>query len=390
MTVQRLLPHASTIFAEVSDAARAHQAINLGQGFPDTEGPQSMLQVAADVIAAGGHNQYAPGRGVRELRHAVSTQISRDEGLTYDPDTEILVTVGATEGIASALLGLVEPGSEVVVIEPYYDSYAACVDLAGARRRTVPLVPAGETFVLDRDALAAACSNATSAVIVNSPHNPTGAVLSDGDLEAIAAKCREHDIIAISDEVYEHLVFDGARHRSIARFEGMRERTVRVSSAAKSLSCTGWKIGWITAPADLIAGAMAAKQYLSFSSGTPLQIAVAHALEHEQAWIGELRAQLQAQRDQLYAALTGLGMGVSHCVGTYFLAADARPLGYSDATELCRRMPREIGVAAVPFSPFVDAGSAGAWSHLTRYAFSKRPDVLADAAERLSTLPIRG
>ena len=390
MTVQRLRPHASTIFAEVSDAARTHRAINLGQGFPDTEGPASMLQVAADVIAAGGRNQYAPGRGVPELLEAIAGQIARDEGLSYDPDTEILVTVGATEGIASALLGLVEPGSEVVVIEPYYDSYAACVDLAGARRRTVPLVPAGETFVLDRDALASACSDATSAVIVNSPHNPTGAVLSDDDLEAIASECREHDIVALSDEVYEHLVFDGARHRSIARLEGMRERTVRVSSAAKSLSCTGWKIGWITAPADLIAGAMAAKQYLSFTSGTPLQVAVAHALEYEQAWIGELRTQLQAQRDQLHAALTGLGTTVSHCAGTYFLVADARPLGFADATELCRTMPSQIGVAAVPFSPFVDSTSAGEWSHLTRFAFCKRPEILTEAAERLADLPIRG
>lgn len=388
MMVQRLRPHASTIFAEVSDAARAHGAINLGQGFPDTEGPASMLQLAADVIAAGGHNQYAPGRGVPELRAAVARQISRDEGLDYDPDSEILVTVGATEGIAAALLGLVEPGSEVVVIEPYYDSYAAVVDLAGARRRTVPLVPSGETFVLDCDALAAACSDATSAVIVNSPHNPTGTVLSDSDLEAIAEQCREHDIVAISDEVYEHLVFDGGRHRSIARLEGMRERTVRVSSAAKSLSCTGWKIGWITAPAELIAGAMAAKQYLSFSSGTPLQLAVAHALDHEQSWIGELRAQLQSQRDQLRAALVGLGMEVSRCEGTYFLVADARPLGYDDATDLCRRMPGDIGVAAVPFSPFVD--DTASWAHLTRFAFCKRPEVLTEAAGRLEGLATRG
>lgn len=388
--VQRLRPHASTIFAEVSDAARAHGAINLGQGFPDTEGPASMLQVAADVIAAGGHNQYAPGRGVPELRAAVARQIARDEGLDYDPDSEILVTVGATEGIASALLGLVEPGAEVVVIEPYYDSYAAVVDLAGARRKTVPLVPAGGSFVLDRDALAAACSDATSAVIVNSPHNPTGTVLSDEDLEAIAAQCREHDIVAISDEVYEHLVFDGGRHRSIARLDGMRERTVRVSSAAKSLSCTGWKIGWITAPAKLIAGAMAAKQYLSFSSGTPLQLAVAHALDHERAWIDGLRAQLQGQRDQLHTALVGLGMEVSHCAGTYFLVADARPLGYADATELCRKMPGDIGVAAVPFSPFVDDAGASGWSHLTRFAFCKRPEVLAEAAGRLEALATRG
>lgn len=388
MMVQRLRPHAVTIFAEVSAAARAHEAINLGQGFPDTEGPASMLQVAADVIAAGGHNQYAPGRGVPELRAAIARQIERDEGISYDPDAEILVTVGATEGIAAALLGLVEPGSEVVVIEPYYDSYAAVVDLAGARRRTVPLVPDGESFVLDRDALAAACSDATSAVIVNSPHNPTGVVLSDGDLEAIATQCREHDILAISDEVYEHLVFDDARHRSIARLEGMRERTVRVSSAAKSLSCTGWKIGWITAPADLIDGAIAAKQYLSFSSGTPLQFAVAHALDHEQGWIDELRGQLQAQRDQLRAALTGLGMGISRCEGTYFLVADTRPLGYVDATELCRRMPAEIGVAAVPFSPFVD--DTASWAHLVRFAFCKRPAVLAEATERLQALATRG
>lgn len=388
MTVERLLPHSSTIFAEMSEAAARHGAINLGQGFPDSEGPAGMLAAAARALTSGGHNQYPPGRGMPELRAAVSRQIERDQGLAYDPDSEIIVTVGATEGIAAALLGLVEPGAEVVVIEPYYDSYAAVVDLAGARRRTVPLVSDGtDGFVLDREALAGACGGETAAIIVNSPHNPTGTVFSDGDLEAIAAQCRAHDIIALSDEVYEHLAFDGARHRSLAALPGMRERTVRISSAAKTFNCTGWKIGWVTGPERLVGGVLAAKQYLSFSSGTPLQLAVAHALDHEAEWIAGNRASLAAQRDVLRDVLVDLGMGVSRCEGTYFLVADPRPLGIEDAVAWCRALPGETGVAAVPFSPFA---ASGRWDHLVRFAFCKRPDVLTAAGERLRAGLTRG
>ncbi|WP_333617758.1 pyridoxal phosphate-dependent aminotransferase [Dietzia sp.] len=387
MMVDRLRPHAQTIFAEVSEAAVRHGAINLGQGFPDTDGPAGMLEVAAEAITGGGHNQYPPGRGTPELRAAVARQVLRDQGLSYDPDGEIIATVGATEGIAAALLGLVEPGEGVVLIEPYYDSYSAVVDLAGARKLTVPLVPADGGFALDRDALAAACARkGTSAVIVNSPHNPTGAVLSEGDLEAIAAQCREHGIVAISDEVYEHLVYDGREHRSIAELPGMRERTLRVSSAAKSFNCTGWKVGWVTGPASLVEGALAAKQYLSFSAGTPLQLAVAHALDHERAWISELRDSLAHRRGVLRGALEDAGFAVSRGEGTYFLLADPRGLGIEDGAELCRRMPAEIGVAAVPLTPFVDAASAPDWRHLVRFAFCKRVDVLAEAGELLRRL----
>lgn len=236
--VAALRPHATTIFSEVSLAATAHQAINLGQGFPDTDGPASMLAAASEAMASG-HNQYPPGAGIPPLRQAICGQISRDWQLDYDPDGEVLVTVGATEGIAASLLGTVTPGDEVVVIEPYYDSYAAIVDLVGARRRTVPLVPDGQGFSLDLEALANACGPQTAALVVNTPHNPTGTVLTDAELEAIAEQCRRHDILVVSDEVYEHLTFDGVRHRSITELPGMRERTLRVSGAAKSLNCTG-------------------------------------------------------------------------------------------------------------------------------------------------------
>lgn len=295
--VRSLRPHASTIFSEVSAAAACHDAINLGQGFPDSDGPQSMLTAAADAIA-GGHNQYPPGAGTPELCEAIAARLAADWDLHYDPSTEVVVTVGATEAIAAALLGLVEPGTEVVVIEPYYDSYTAIIDLVGARRRTVPLVPTADGFALDCERLARVCGPQTAAVVVNTPHNPTGTVLRDSELAAIAAQCRAHDIIAISDEVYEYLTFDGTPHRSIASLPGMRERTVRISGAAKSLSCTGWKIGWLCAPPELAQAALAAKQYLTYGAGTPLQLAVAHALRHERPWIDQLRGELQQRRDQ--------------------------------------------------------------------------------------------
>ena len=277
-----------------------------------------------------------------------------------------------------------------MVIEPYYDSYAAVIDLAGARRRTVPLIPTEQGFVLDQQRLAQACSPQTAALIVNTPHNPTGTVLSDAELEAIAEQCRTHDIIAISDEVYEYLTFDGVQHRSIADLPGMRERTVRISGAAKSLSCTGWKIGWLCAPAGLASAALAAKQYLTYGAGTPLQLAVAHALNHERTWIETLRAELQQRRDQLRTILESTGFAVGPCAGTYFLVADPRQLGAFDAAALARDMPAGIGVAAVPFSPFVDDDAR--YSHLLRFAFCKRTEVLAEAGTRLAALPgfIRG
>lgn len=385
MTVRRLRDHATTIFSEVSQRATRHGAVNLGQGFPDTDGPASMIEAAARAMRQG-HNQYPPGTGVPELRHAIADLTAAQTGLVRDPDTEVLVTVGATEAIAGAVVGLVEPDDEVVVIEPYYDSYAATVAMAGATRRAARMVRSGDRHRLDVDSLRAAFSPRTRAVLVNTPHNPTGAVLPRKDLAEIAALCHEFDAIAISDEVYEHLTFDGVEHVSIATLPGMAERTLRISSAGKMLSCTGWKVGWVTGPADLVAGVRTAKQYMSYAGGTPLQLGVAHALRHEQEWIDTLRHSLQARRDQLAEILSGVGLDlVVVTEGTYFLTADPRPLGVTDAAAWCLGLPERIGVAAVPFAPFTDVYS-GDWSHLVRFAFCKRPEVLDEAGRRLRAL----
>src|ERR1700754_5007507 len=298
MTVRRLEPYAVTIFAEMSALAARIGAVNLGQGFPDEDGPPAMLKVAENAIAEG-VNQYPPGLGIAPLREAIAAQRQRHFGVEYDPDTEVLVTVGATEAIAGAVLGLVEPGSDVLLIEPFYDSYSPVVAMAGARRVTVPMVPDGRGFAWDADALRRALTPRTRALIVNSPHNPTGAVLSESELAAIAEVAVAADLLVITDEVYEHLVFDGHRHLPLARFDGMAERTVTISSAAKMFNCTGWKIGWACGPAQLLAGVRAAKQYLSYVGGAPFQPAVADALNTEDAWVASLRNSLQDRRDRL-------------------------------------------------------------------------------------------
>lgn len=335
MTVSRLRPYATTVFAEMSALATRIGAVNLGQGFPDEDGPPKMLQAAQDAIA-GGVNQYPPGPGSAPLRRAIAAQRRRHFGVDYDPETEVLVTVGATEAIAAAVLGLVEPGSEVLLIEPFYDSYSPVVAMAGAHRVTVPLVPDGRGFALDADALRRAVTPRTRALIINSPHNPTGAVLSATELAAIAEIAVAANLVVITDEVYEHLVFDHARHLPLAGFDGMAERTITISSAAKMFNCTGWKIGWACGPAELIAGVRAAKQYLSYVGGAPFQPAVALALDTEDAWVAALRNSLRARRDRLAAGLTEIGFAVHDSYGTYFLCADPRPLGYDDSTEfLC-------------------------------------------------------
>lgn len=303
MTVSRLRPYATTVFAEMSALATRIGAVNLGQGFPDEDGPPKMLQAAQDAIA-GGVNQYPPGPGSAPLRRAIAAQRRRHFGVDYDPETEVLVTVGATEAIAAAVLGLVEPGSEVLLIEPFYDSYSPVVAMAGAHRVTVPLVPDGRGFALDADALRRAVTPRTRALIINSPHNPTGAVLSATELAAIAEIAVAANLVVITDEVYEHLVFDHARHLPLAGFDGMAERTITISSAAKMFNCTGWKIGWACGPAELIAGVRAAKQYLSYVGGAPFQPAVALALDTEDAWVAALRNSLRARRDRLAAGLT--------------------------------------------------------------------------------------
>ena len=390
MTVSRLRPFATTVFAEMSALAARVGAVNLGQGFPDEDGPPSMLAAARDAIAAG-VNQYPPGPGIAPLREAITAQRRRHHGIDYDPDTEVLVTVGATEAIAAAVIGLVEPGSEVLLIEPFYDSYSPVVAMACAHRVTVPLVPDGRGFALDADALRRAVTPRTRALIVNSPHNPTGAVLSAADLAAIAEIAVAADLLVITDEVYEHLVYPspgGHPHLPLAGFEGMAERTITVSSAAKMFNCTGWKIGWACGPAPLIAGVRAAKQYLSYVGGAPFQPAVAHALDTGDAWVAALRASLLARRDRLAAGLTGIGFDVHDSAGTFFLCADPRPLGYSDSSAFCAALPEKVGVAAIPMSAFCDPAGPqiAAWNHLVRFTFCKSDDTLDEAIRRLGAL----
>jgi len=382
-TVSRLRPFASTIFAEMTSLAIQHDAVNLGQGFPDTDGPAAMLEVARQAISDG-VNQYPPGPGTPELRRAITDDRAARYGLEYDPDGEVLVTVGATEAISAAILGLVEPGDEVLLTEPYYDSYAASVALAGASRRAVPLERSGSGFVLDVDALRAAVTDRTTMLVVNTPHNPTGTVYDDATLTAVAELACERDLLVLSDEVYEHLVFDGRRHTPLASLPGMAERTVTVSSAAKMFNVTGWKIGWALGPRELIDGVRAAKQFMSFVAGAPFQPAVAYALKHEQAWVAAQRDDLQRRRDLLSTALADAGFGVLDSAGTYFVCADVTPIGVTDAVEFCRSLPRRIGVAAVPVSAFVDHPER--WNHLVRFAFCKRDEILAEGVRRLRTL----
>ncbi|MGE2725850.1 pyridoxal phosphate-dependent aminotransferase [Mycolicibacterium pulveris] len=387
MTVRRLQPYAVTIFAEMSAMAARIGAVNLGQGFPDEDGPSAMLAAAKNAIADGA-NQYPPGLGIPALREAIAAQRKRAYGTEYDPDTEVLVTVGATEAIAAAVLGLVEPGSEVLLIEPFYDSYSPVIAMAGCQRRAVPLVRDGRGFRIDVDGLRRAVTSKTKALIVNSPHNPTGMVAGDDELRALAQLAVDADLLVITDEVYEHLVFDGREHLPLANYPGMAQRTVTISSAAKMFNVTGWKIGWACGPADLIAGVRAAKQYLTYVGGAPFQPAVAHALNSEEPWVAALRESLQARRNRLGAALTELGFVVHDSFGTYFLCADPRPLGYDDSTEFCAQLPHKAGVAAIPMSAFCDPGAehAGAWNHLVRFTFCKRDVTLDEAIRRLAVL----
>jgi N-succinyldiaminopimelate aminotransferase len=387
MTVSRLQPYATTIFAEMSALAARIGAVNLGQGFPDEDGPDLMLKTAEQAIADG-VNQYPPGSGIAALREAIANQRLRRFGITYDPDTEVLVTVGATEAIAASVIGLVEPGSEVLVIEPFYDSYSPVIAMAGCHRVAVPMVTAGAGFAIDVGALSRAVTPRTRALIVNSPHNPTGMVASDAELSAIAELAVARDLLVITDEVYEQLVFDGKQHRPLAGYPGMAERTVTISSAAKMFNVTGWKIGWACGPSELIAGVRAAKQFLTYVGGAPFQPAVATALDTEDAWVAALRESFQAKRDRLSSALSDIGFAVHDSFGTYFLCADPRPLGYADSSTFCAELPERAGVAAIPMSAFCDphAPHFDDWNHLVRFAFCKRDETMEEAINRLQVL----
>jgi N-succinyldiaminopimelate aminotransferase len=372
---------APTVFAQMSALATATGSINLGQGFPDTDGPASLLRDAADAVL-GGVNQYPPGRGVPGLRRAVAEHQRRFYGLDVDADAQVLVTAGATEAIAATLLALCGPGDEVVVLEPYYDAYAACIELAGATRRTVPL--RFPDYVLEPGALAAAVGPRTRLILLNSPHNPTGHVLSPAELGEVAAVATEHDLLVVTDEVYEHLLFDGRAHVPVATLPGMAGRTLTISSAGKTFSVTGWKIGWVTGPAELVEAVTTVKQFLTYVNGAPFQPAVAHALGLPDEVFADAAARLQAGRDLLTEGLLEAGFTVSRPGGTYFVVADAAPLGYDDGTALCLDLPRLAGVVAVPVRVFHDDVAAGA--SLVRFAVCKRPEVLAEASRRLRGL----
>lgn len=383
--VPRLRPFTSTIFAEMSALATRTGAINLGQGFPDEDGPASVLQAAQDAIA-GGVNQYPPGPGLPVLRQAIAHARARDRGQVFDPDTEVLVTVGATEAIAAAVLALVDTGEEVISFDPSYDSYPAVIAMAGARHVPVLLVPdATGRFALDPQRLRDAITPRTRLLLLNSPHNPTGSVLSPGELAEIAAVAVEFDLVVVADEVYEYLTFDGIEHRPIATFPGMAERTLTVSSAGKSFSVTGWKVGWVCGPADLVAATRAAKQFLTYVGSGPFQPAVAHGLQHEIAWVHDLRDTLQDKRDRLAEGLAAAGFGVGRPQGTYFITADISAVaGGLDGLQFCLRLPELAGVVAVPEQVFHVDPTAGA--HHIRFAFCKRYEVIDAAVQRLSQM----
>jgi N-succinyldiaminopimelate aminotransferase len=381
--VARMRPFGTTIFTEMSALAVRTGAVNLGQGFPDTDGPASMLDAAAEALHSG-HNQYPPRPGIPALRAAIAAHQRDFWRLEYDPETQVVVTAGATEAVAAAILALCEPGDEVICFEPYYDSYAASIALAHAVRRPVTLRPGPDgRYHYDADQLRAAFTPRTRLVLLNSPHNPTGKVFDRAELATIAALCVEHDVYAVTDEVYEHLVFDG-EHEPLTGFPGMPERTLQVSSAGKTFSCTGWKVGWACGPAPLVSALLTVKQFLTFVNAGPLQPAVAHALSLPREYYTGFRDDLRAKRDLLVAGLTAAGFGVLIPEGTYFVTADIAPLGGTDGVEFCRSLPARCGVVAVPTQVFYDDVEAG--RRLVRFAFCKQPEVLAEAAVRLGKL----
>ncbi|MFF3963768.1 pyridoxal phosphate-dependent aminotransferase [Streptomyces griseorubiginosus] len=381
---RRLAEFGTTIFAEMSALALSTGSINLGQGFPDTDGPEEVREAAVRALRDGRGNQYPPGPGVPELRTAVAAHQERRYGLSWDPDTEVLVTAGATEAIAAALLALVEPGDEVVALEPYYDSYAACIAMAGGTRVPVTLRPHDGRFRLDLDELRAAVTDRTRLLLINTPHNPTGTVLTREELTAVAELAVERDLLVVTDEVYEHLVFDEAEHLPLATFPGMRERTVTIGSAGKTFSFTGWKVGWITAAPGLVSAVRSAKQFLTYVSSGPFQYAVAEALALPETYFTAFREDMRAKRDLLATGLKDAGFEVFRTAGTYFITTDIRPLGETDGFAFCRALPERAGVVAIPNAVFYDHREAGA--PFVRFAFCKRTEVLEEAAQRLKTL----
>jgi N-succinyldiaminopimelate aminotransferase len=378
--VPRLQGLGATIFAEMSALALATDSINLGQGFPDVDGPDEIKQRAVDAIWAG-RNQYAPGPGYPELRAGIVDHQKRYYGIDLDPDTQVLVTAGATEAVTAAMLALVDTGDEVIALEPYYDSYVAAIAMAGGTR--VPVTLRAPDFRLDVDRLNAAVSPRTKLILLNSPHNPTGTVLSKDELQAIADVAIEHDLIVVTDEVYEHLVYDG-EHVPISTLPGMFERTLSISSAGKTFALTGWKVGWATGPVPLIDAIRTTKQFMTFTNAAPMQPAIAHGLLMDDAYFTTLTTDMRRKRDLLCNGLAEVGFEVFKPSGTYFASVDIRPLGFDDGFAFCRELPKLAGVVAIPHAVFYDNVEIG--RPLVRFAFCKRDEVLVEAVDRLHKL----
>ena len=369
-----------TIFAEMSALAVKTGAINLGQGFPDTDGPREIAELAITAIRDG-HNQYPPGLGIKKLRDAISHHQMRFYGLEFDSETEVLVTAGATEAIAASLLAICEQGDEIITFEPYYDSYAASIALAGGVRRVITLNTPDYSFSIDD--LEKLITAKTKAILLNSPHNPTGKVFTHNELSQIANLCIEHDLVAICDEVYEHLVFEG-QHIPLIQYPGMRDRTIQISSAGKTFSFTGWKIGWVCAQPALLDTVRTAKQFLTYVNGAPFQHAIAEALNLPDLYFDNFLEDMRVKRDCLSQGLEKAGLTTFTPQGTYFVTADIENLGYEDGKQFCLDLPVQCGVVAVPNVVFYDNKDLG--STLIRFAFCKRLDVLEEAVERLQTL----
>ncbi len=361
----RLQQIPSSVFGRIAAVQARTRAINFGQGFPDQEGPPQVVEAVIDALRSG-RNQYAPAQGDHALRRAVAQHQDSYYGLSLDPDTEVAVTTGASEAIAAAMLGLIEAGDEVIVLEPYYDAYAACIEMVGAVRK--PVLLAAPEFRLDEHGLRDAVTAKTRAIIVNSPHNPTGRTLTADELDLIATTAREHDLIAITDEVYEHITFDGAVHVPLATLPGMRCRTLTISGSAKSFAFTGWKVGWVSGPEPLVSAVLAAKQWLTFSTNTPSQAGIAVALTKHTDYLDGLSADLAARRDMLCAGLDAAGLSVFVPEGTYYALTDVSDLGWDDALQFCLALPERAGVVAVPVNGFYDRPAG---DHMVRWACCK-------------------
>ena len=377
---ERLQPFGTSIFAEMSALAVSTGALNFGQGFPDNDGPSIVAEAAIEAIRNGRGNQYPPGTGVPELRHAIAKHQLDFYDLNVDPDVGVLVTAGATEALTSAMLSLLGPGDECILFEPFYDSYPAAVAMAGARRVVVTL--RAPTFSVDPDELRAAITPATKLIVVNSPHNPTGTVFDRATLQAISDIAIEHDLLVLSDEAYEHLTYDGAEHIPIATLPGMWERTITVGSAGKSFSFTGWKVGWATGPADLVHAVRMSKQFLTYVASGPFQYAVAEGFTLGRGYFASFAADLQSKRDLLAHGLREAGFEVHNPRGTYFITTDIRGFGMTDGLAFCRTLPERCGVVAVPNVVFYDSKEIG--NPYVRFAFCKRHEIIAEACNRLA------